>query len=113
MPGGDGTGPFGMGPRAGRLAGFCARLGMPGHARGGRGLYYGRWPGFGRGSCFRISRWPGWYAAYCGPLNAQDPETEKEYLMNEARILRKQAAFIEKRLKELEEKEKVDEKSDE
>ncbi len=30
MPGGDGTGPWGWGPRTGRGAGFCSGYGMPG-----------------------------------------------------------------------------------
>ena len=40
MPGGDRTGPIGMGPRTGRGAGFCAGYGTPGYANA---------PGFGRG----------------------------------------------------------------
>ena len=31
MPGGDGTGPAGMGPMTGRAAGFCAGFAMPGY----------------------------------------------------------------------------------
>ena len=51
MPGGDGTGPGGMGPMTGRAAGFCAGYGMPGYANpvGGRGLGFGFGYGFGRG----------------------------------------------------------------
>jgi hypothetical protein len=44
MPGGDGTGPVGMGPMTGRAAGYCAGFGMPGFATGS-----GRGRGFGRG----------------------------------------------------------------
>ncbi|MCK4326004.1 DUF5320 family protein, partial [bacterium] len=66
MPGGDGTGPTGMGPMTGRAAGLCAGYPVPGFAnpiagfgrgfglgfgRGwGRGLGWGR--GFGRGRGF-------------------------------------------------------------
>jgi uncharacterized protein DUF5320 len=32
MPGGDGTGPMGMGPMTGRAAGYCAGNGAPGFA---------------------------------------------------------------------------------
>ena len=48
MPGGDGTGPMGMGPMTGRAAGYCAGYAMPGYANpiGGRGR--GFW-GCGRG----------------------------------------------------------------
>jgi hypothetical protein len=31
MPGGDGTGPIGMGPLTGRHAGFCAGFKIPGY----------------------------------------------------------------------------------
>jgi len=48
MPAGDGTGPFGLGPMAGRAAGYCAGYAMPGYVnpipgRGfwGRGGYWG------------------------------------------------------------------------
>ena len=55
MPGGDGTGPGGMGPMTGRAAGFCAGYSVPGYANpvGGRGMGMGwgrgRGGGFGRG----------------------------------------------------------------
>ena len=52
MPGGDRTGPWGMGPRTGRGAGFCSGYRMPGFMNrfvwppfGGRWF---RWFGFGR-----------------------------------------------------------------
>jgi len=46
MPGGDGTGPAGMGPMTGRAAGYCAGYGMPGFMNPipGRGYW-----GWGRG----------------------------------------------------------------
>lgn len=59
MPGGNGTGPAGMGPMTGRGAGLCAGYAVPGYANpvGGRGLGMGfgggrgigRGRGFGRG----------------------------------------------------------------
>jgi len=51
MPGGDGTGPGGMGPMTGRAAGYCAGYPAPGYVNpiGGRGLGFGRGRGFGRG----------------------------------------------------------------
>ena len=53
MPGGDGTGPGGMGPMTGRAAGFCAGFPVPGYANpvGGRGMGmgWGRGGGWGRG----------------------------------------------------------------
>ncbi|MCQ5376123.1 MAG: DUF5320 domain-containing protein [Methanomassiliicoccales archaeon] len=32
MPGGDGTGPLGLGPMTGRRAGYCAGFPVPGYA---------------------------------------------------------------------------------
>jgi hypothetical protein len=51
MPGGDGTGPGGMGPMTGRAAGYCAGYPMPGYMNPvfGRGYGFGRGFGFGRG----------------------------------------------------------------
>lgn len=52
MPGGDGTGPAGMGPMTGRAGGYCAGYAAPGHMNpvGGRGFWgWGR----GRGFCGR------------------------------------------------------------
>jgi Family of unknown function (DUF5320) len=50
MPGGNGTGPTGMGPMTGRAAGYCAGYSTPGFANqmGGRG-FGGAGGGFGRG----------------------------------------------------------------
>ena len=49
MPGGNGTGPLGLGPKTGRGAGFCAGHPNPGHInpQPGRGSIRGF--GFGRG----------------------------------------------------------------
>lgn len=59
MPGGDRTGPMGMGPMTGRGAGYCAGFNTPGFVnpvprmgmafRRGAG-FYGRSAGFGRGA---------------------------------------------------------------
>ena len=56
MPWGDGTGPWGLGPRTGRGFGYCAGYPHPGFVvpfpRGGRWFWWGRgfWGrGFGRG----------------------------------------------------------------
>jgi len=65
MPRGDRTGPWGLGPRTGRAAGYCAGYPVPGFmnpipgfGRGygrGRGRGYGR--GYGRGFGRRRGRW--------------------------------------------------------
>jgi len=66
MPGGDGTGPGGMGPMTGRAAGFCAGFPVPGYMNpvGGRG-YWGWGRGF-RGGGFGRGRGFGWAGAGYG-----------------------------------------------
>lgn len=49
MPGGDRTGPMGMGAMTGRAVGYCVGSGMPGHANPGPGRGSGGGPGRGRG----------------------------------------------------------------
>ena len=71
MPGGDGTGPGGVGPMTGRAAGYCAGYPMPGFMNPilGRGFGFGRGRGFGRGlgRGFRGGRgWAGYGAAAYG-----------------------------------------------
>jgi len=68
MPGGDGTGPGGMGPMTGRAAGFCAGYSMPGYANpvGGRGMGMGMGFGRGRGGGFGRGRGFGWGRAGYG-----------------------------------------------
>jgi len=54
MPGGDRTGPAGMGPMTGRGAGLCAGYPAPGYANAGfgRGFGRGRGGGWGRRNWF-------------------------------------------------------------
>jgi len=64
MPGGDRTGPAGMGPMTGRGAGFCAGYGAPGFTNpvpGGWGYGRGGGWGFGRGGGGRGRR--NWFYA--------------------------------------------------
>ncbi|MGI5907053.1 MAG: DUF5320 domain-containing protein [Christensenellales bacterium] len=42
MPGGDGTGPAGMGPLTGRGLGYCRGLTRPGYTNAGIGMGRGR-----------------------------------------------------------------------
>jgi len=115
MPGGDGTGPAGLGPLTGRRAGYCAGYSVPGFAnpypRGGRGFAraWGRGGGFGRGMAWRRGfPAPYHFAPYWGPfqgtVGADDvgsAELEVQALKNEAKMLREELSDIEKRLKEL------------
>ncbi len=130
MPFGDRTGPNGRGPMTGRQAGYCAGNTSPGYANpvGGRG-FYGRDPGFGRGSGRGFgrgfgrgsrqrfyatgvpSRAYGTYDSYAVPYNpAQAPaqpseaelrKQEKEALGQEASALEQELGEIKKRLAEL------------
>ncbi len=59
MPGGDRTGPMGMGPMTGRAAGYCAGYDVPGYMNPG----FGRGFGFGRGGWGRGYRHRHWYHA--------------------------------------------------
>jgi uncharacterized protein DUF5320 len=116
MPGGDGTGPGGMGPMTGRAAGFCAGYPVAGcaNAVGGRG--YGGW---GRGGGFGRGRGFGWgrggyglpagtgyatpYAGYpSGFGTAPSPEQEKDALKQQAQYLQQSLESIGKRIEELE-----------
>lgn len=114
MPGGDRTGPMGIGPRTGRAAGYCTGSRMPGFANPGRmgfggGFGFGR--GFGRGgrnrflAGGRLGGFRSWappiypdYSDY-GPANIR--EDEREFLMTEARNLKTALDNINKRLDKL------------
>ena len=68
MPGGDGTGPAGMGPMTGRAAGYCAGYPMAGFmnpipGRGGWGRGGGGW---GRRNQFYATGMTGWQRAAYG-----------------------------------------------
>lgn len=83
MPGGDGTGPLGWGPRSGRAVGYCSGYGRPGYANSFPGRRFGAYdfpqPRFYRG----------------------DPVDEGTVLKHRAGLLREQARLIEERLKEI------------
>ncbi len=107
MPGGDRTGPLGMGPRTGRALGFCSGSGEPGYANGmpgGRcGWNQGRAGGRGRRHWFYATGLPRW-ARF--PENAraagQDQADEKQRLLHEAAALEAQWNAIKKRMEALE-----------
>lgn len=122
MPGGNRTGPMGMGPRTGRGAGYCSGFGAPGSAnmtsgRGG-GIGFGRGRGFsggGRGlrNRFYATGTPGWmrYNADFGQpigFGMPDPETEKQALKRQADALKAQMEHIHSRLEELDTKSAVE-----
>jgi len=123
MPGGDGTGPGGMGPMTGRAAGFCAGYQVPGYANpvGGRGFGgFGRGGGWGRRNQFYATGLTGWQRAgmgggaygygmpqayptpYAGPLAAPvTREQELDVLKGQAEYLEDALEGVKKRLEEL------------
>lgn len=106
MPGGDRTGPHGLGPRTGRSLGYCSGYNSPGYTN----------PGFGRG--FRGRGRGFWWRGYRDPYyKPQTPfgvnprsnkEEEKTYLENLVKDLEEEIKMIKERLYELyEEKNEV------
>ena len=123
MPGGNGTGPTGLGPMTGRAAGFCAGYSVPGYANpvGGRGMGMGwgrgfRGGGFGRGRGFGqgfgwgragygVPAWVGVADSY--PANASFGPTltaaqELEGLKQQAEFLQNSLSQVSERIEQLE-----------
>ena len=126
MPGGDRTGPMGMGPMTGRAAGYCAGFGAPGSMNFAPGWGYwgwGRGSGGGRGGGRGWRNWyyatglTGWQRSAAGmPFQgypnvydygfpAMTREQEIDLLKGQAEYLEDTLDSIRMRLKELEEKE--------
>ncbi len=113
MPRGDGTGPGGMGPMTGRVAGFCAGYSVPGYMNPGygRGAGFGFGRGLGRGFGRGFGR--GWapgmgspfygnpYAAPYYPAGIT-PEQEAEMLKAQAGDMKAELETLNQRIKELE-----------
>ena len=123
MPGGDRTGPAGMGPMTGRAAGYCAGNAVPGFVNTvpGRGLFGGRGGrGRGRRNWFHATGLTGWQRAAAGmpafggvgaygvPYVAPfapavtNPEQEIDLLKRQAEYFANALEGIKKRLEELE-----------
>lgn len=110
MPKGNGTGPLGMGPITGRAAGFCAGYNMPGYMNNepghGYGIGFGRrknffGDGFGRRNRFFATGIPGQARFVRENAPNTDPETEKQFLKNQAEFLQTEMEAIKKRLDDL------------
>jgi len=102
MPGGDRTGPAGMGPMTGRAAGYCAGYSVPGFANPvpGRGYGFGRGMGMG----FHGGRGRHWGFPYAGygagfPIVAPYPTDITE--LQELESLQKQAEYITNTLEQI------------
>ncbi len=122
MPGGDRTGPRGMGSMTGRGAGYCAGYNVPGYTNpvSGRGFWgAGRGGGFGGGgrghrNMYYATGLPGWTRygepPYVAPYGAQPfasqttPEQELGYLKDQAKYFQDSLENINKRISEMEEK---------
>lgn len=111
MPGGDGTGPTGMGPMTGRGAGYCAGFAGPGYVTApGRGFRGGQRGGGGRGwrNWFHATGLTGWQRAASGwfaagpaaPTTA--PESELDGLRQQAAHIETALARIRRRIEALE-----------
>ncbi|TKJ18759.1 MAG: hypothetical protein CEE43_17330 [Promethearchaeota archaeon Loki_b32] len=130
MPGGDRTGPRGLGSMTGRGLGYCAGYDAPGYTIGpgmglgrgwgrgwgvgyGRGFGYGRGVGYGRGLGYRGPNYAPVYTPYPSGIIPQiTPENqltmlkqEKEYLESEMNGIKSAVDDISKRIEELEKKE--------
>ena len=124
MPGGDRTGPAGMGPMTGRAAGYCAGYPVPGYMNPVSGYGYGRGlgRGFGRGLGlgFRGARGRGGYwgapydygapyqvppVYYTAPYGVSpSPEQELDVLKGQAEYFEDALDGVKKRIQELEAK---------
>ena len=129
MPGGDRTGPAGLGPMTGRAAGYCAGYPVPGYMNpisGRGGLGYGRgWGrgrglgrGFGRGFGWRGAAYPYAYgdpsfpSPYGGYPYAPDitPQQEADMLKEQAKAIQDELKNINQRISELQSAAKTEKK---
>jgi len=115
MPGGDRTGPLGMGPMTGRGAGYCAGNANPGYMNAGAGFggrrFFGRgFRGGGRGwrNMYYATGQPFWARQqdyYAPPPAAEmNPENEITYLRDQANYFQSTLEQINNRINELEKK---------
>ena len=122
MPGGDGTGPMGMGPMTGRALGDCIEFGVPRYmnpAQGrGYGMGRGRRGGFGGGGrgwrhMYHATGMPGWMRVGSGgPMPAAPPpDAERNFLKNQAEALETDLAEIRQRISVIEAGAKTDKRS--
>lgn len=108
MPGGNRTGPRGIGPLTGRRMGLCAGFPAPGFMSPGTGYGMGRGMGFGRGfgRGMGLGRGRGWgEAGYSGYWDYPTPQFSKEdemaYLETQAKEIKDELNQIKTRMEEL------------
>jgi hypothetical protein len=111
MPGGDRTGPIGLGPMTGRAAGYCAGFSAPGFMNvvPGRGFFGRGRGGGGHGwrNWFYATGLTGWQRAGWGwpvaqwPFPGLVPDQELNSLKGQAEYLEAALEGIRKRIEEL------------
>jgi hypothetical protein len=102
MPGGDRTGPRGMGPMTGRGTVYCGGRGMPGGMNRGLGRGRGR-GGRGHRHMFHATGLTGWLRAMMDMATvARTAQAEGDLPQNEVESLKSQLDEVKKRLAELE-----------
>lgn len=120
MPGGDGTGPMGMGPMTGRAFGFCAGYGAPEYMnqiprrgfgaglgpstrlRTGCGRGFGGGGGRGWRNMFHATGLPGWARGAMPYAATPAPEQELAVLKQQAEYFDNALEDIRKRIQEIE-----------
>lgn len=114
MPGGDRTGPMGMGPMTGRGAGYCAGYPTPGYMNpiSGRGRGFGFGRGWGQGRGWGRRAYPyaaapfagGYYGVpYGDAYNPQmTPQNEADMLKDQAKAIQEELKAVNQRISELE-----------
>jgi len=111
MPGGDGTGPMGIGPRTGRAAGYCAGYSVPGFMnplpRFGMGRGFGRGMGRGFGRGFGLRRFGFAPVAPIAPLAPVAPVTPIEPAYQYQPTKEQELQMLQQEAKALEEEQKL------
>jgi len=112
MPGGDRSGPNGLGQMTGRGQGFCAGFPKPGYAnflggRGGCGRGFGIGRGFGRGVSGRFinAQNQAYYPNNSFPMSSVSKADQLNALTEQAKMIQDDLLAINQQIKELESKE--------
>jgi hypothetical protein len=100
MPGGDRTGPNGLGPMTGRQMGYCVGNLPSGNMYGGYGRGFFRGSGFGRGYGRGFGRGFGFGFRNVYPTNISSA-SEKTIIENDIRMLKEQLSSLEEQLSRL------------